>query len=156
MPGRSPKVPFLGRERYVFMFLCSKNGACGHPLLRIPGKGNNLKCRCYFCGKTVQSPSLIAEHFPGTVMDFTACSLPPPSAFTFDLLLKSDEVILFYFFIYLHMSESHLHVSKSLFIYLPLLQTTDHVPHPRTELLWRLFIKKDFTSHIYASITPHL
>jgi hypothetical protein len=23
-PGRPPKVPFLGRERYVFMFLCSK------------------------------------------------------------------------------------------------------------------------------------
>ncbi len=95
----------------------------------------------YFLGKTVQSPSLIAEHFPGTVTDFTACSLPPSSAFTFDLLPKSDDVVLFYF-IYLHVSKSHLHVSKSLFIYLPLLQTTVYVPHPRTELLWRHFIKK--------------
>ncbi len=31
-PGRPPKVPFFWRERYVFMFLCSKNCACGHPL----------------------------------------------------------------------------------------------------------------------------
>ncbi len=99
-------------------------------------------------GKTVQSLSLIAEHFPGTVMDFTACSLPPPLAFTFDLLPKSDDVVLFYFI--------YLHVSKSLSIYLPLLQTTVYVPHPRTELLWHHFIKKDVTHRIYASITPHL
>jgi hypothetical protein len=32
-PGRPPKVPFFGWERYVFMFLCSKNCACGHPLI---------------------------------------------------------------------------------------------------------------------------
>jgi hypothetical protein len=57
--------------------------------------------------------AFIVEHFPGTVMEFTACSLPPPLAFTFDLLPKSDDVVLFNF-IYLHMS-------KSLFIYLPLL-----------------------------------
>jgi hypothetical protein len=37
MPGRPPKVPFLGRERYVFMFICSKNCACGHPLRPEPG-----------------------------------------------------------------------------------------------------------------------
>ncbi len=84
--------------------------------------------------KTCLSPSLIAEHFPGTVMDFTACSLPPPSAFTFNLLPKSDYVVLFYFI--------YLHVSKSLFIYLPLLQTTVYVPHPRTKLRWHHFIKK--------------
>jgi hypothetical protein len=109
----------------------------------------------YKKGKTVQSPSLIAEHFPGTVTDFTACSLPPLLAFTFDLLPKSDDVVLSYF-IYLHVSKSHLHMSKSLFIYLPLLQTTFYEPHPRTKLLWHHFIKKDVTSHIYASITPHL
>ncbi len=106
-------------------------------------------------GKTVQTPSLIAEHFPGTVTDFTACSLPPPLAFTFDLLPKSDSGVLFYF-IYLHVSKSHLHVSKSLFIYLPFLQTTFYEPHPCTKLLWRHFIKKDVTGCIYASITPHL
>jgi hypothetical protein len=72
-----------------------------------------------------------------------------------DLLPKSDNVVLFYF-IYLHVSKSHLHVSKSLFIYLPLLQTTVYVPHPCTELLWHHFIKKDVTGRIYASITPHL
>ncbi len=88
-------------------------------------------------------------------MDFTACSLPPPLAFTFNLLPKSEEVVLFYF-LYLHMSKSHLHVSKSLFFYLPLLQTTVYVPHPRIELLWRHFIKKDVIGRIYASITPHL
>ncbi len=60
----------------------------------------------YFYGKTGLSPSLIAEHFPGTVTDFTACSLPPPSAFTFDLLPKCDDVILFYF-IYLHTSPTY-------------------------------------------------
>jgi hypothetical protein len=31
-PGRPPNVPFLGRERYVFMFLCEKNCAYGHGL----------------------------------------------------------------------------------------------------------------------------
>ena len=113
------------------------------------------KAEKFNIGKTVQSPSLIAEHFPGTVMDFTACSLPPPLAFTFDLLPRSDDIVLFYF-IYLHVSKSHLHVSKSLFIYLPLLQTTVYLPHPCTELLWRHFIKKDVTGRIYASITPHL
>ncbi len=101
-----------------------------------------------YIGKICLSLSLIAEHFPGTVTDFTACSLPPPLAFTFDLLPKSDDVAFFYFI--------YLHVSKSLFIYLPLLQTTVYVPHPRTELLWRHFIKKDVTGRIYASITPHL
>ncbi len=50
----------------------------------------------------------------------------------------------------------YLHMSKSIFIYLPLLQTTVYVPHPRTNLLWHHFIKKDVTGHIYASITPHL
>jgi hypothetical protein len=92
------------------------------------------KVRTLNIGKTGLSPSLIAENFPGTVLDFTACSLPPPSAFTFDLLPKSDGIVLFYFI--------YLHVSKSLFIYLPLLQTTFYVPHPRTKLLWRHFIKK--------------
>jgi hypothetical protein len=91
----------------------------------------------------------------GTVTDFTACSLPPPLAFTFDLLPKSDDMVLFYF-VYLHMSKSHLHVFKSLFISLPLLQTTVYVPHSCIELLWRHFIKKDVTGRIYASITPHL
>jgi hypothetical protein len=99
-------------------------------------------------GKTCLSPSLIAEHFFSTVTDFTTCSLPPPSAFTFDLLPKSDDVV-FFNFIYLH-------VSKSLFIYLPLLQTTVYVPHPHTKLLRRHFIKKGVTGRIYASITPHL
>ncbi len=120
---------------------------------REDGGNNSILCLIY--GKTVQSPSLIAERFPGTVTDFTACSLPPPLAFTFDLLPKSDDVVLFYF-IYLQVSKSHLHMSKSLFIYLSLLQTTVYVPHPCTELLWCHFIKKDVTVHIYASITPHL
>jgi hypothetical protein len=102
----------------------------------------------YSEGKTGLSLSLIAEHFPGTVTDFTAFSLPPFIAFTFDLLPKRDNVILFYF-IYLHMS-------KSFFIYLPLLQTTFYVPHLCTELLRRHFIKKDVTGRIYASITRHL
>ena len=88
----------------------------------------------YLEGKTVHSPSLIVEHFPSTVTDFTAFSLPPPLAFTFDLLPKSDDVVIFYFI--------HLHVSKSLFIYLPLLKTTVYVPHPHTKLLWCHFIKK--------------
>jgi hypothetical protein len=114
-----------------------------------------LERNCSKIGKTVQSQLLIAEHFPCTVTDFTACSLPPPLAFTFDLPPKSDDVVLFYF-IYLHVSKSHLHVSKSLFICLPLLQTTVYVPHPRTELLWHHFIKIDVTGRIYASITPHL
>jgi hypothetical protein len=34
-PARPPKVPFLGRERYVFMFLGEKNCACGH-CLKVP------------------------------------------------------------------------------------------------------------------------
>jgi hypothetical protein len=109
----------------------------------------------YLEGKTVHSPSLIVEHFPSTVTDFTAFSLPPPLAFTFDLLPKSDDVVLFYF-IYLHVSKSHLHVSKSLFIHLPLLQTAVYVPHPCTKLLWHHFIKKDVTGCLYASLTPHL
>jgi hypothetical protein len=32
MPARPPKVPFLGWERYVFLFLGEKNCACGHGL----------------------------------------------------------------------------------------------------------------------------
>jgi hypothetical protein len=32
-PARPPKVPFLGRERYVFMFLGETNCACGHELI---------------------------------------------------------------------------------------------------------------------------
>jgi hypothetical protein len=76
--------------------------------------------KTYHHGKTCLSPSLIVEHFPGTVTDFTACSLSPPLAFTFDLLPKTDDVVLFYFI--------YLHVSKSLFIYLPLLQTTVFSP----------------------------
>ncbi len=31
-PSRPPNVPFLGRERYVSMFLCEKICACGHGL----------------------------------------------------------------------------------------------------------------------------
>jgi hypothetical protein len=93
--------------------------------------------------KTCLSLSLIVEHFPGTVTDFTACSLPPPSALPLIYSQKSDVVVLFYFI--------YLHVSKSIFIYLPLLQTTVYVPHPRTELLWCHFIKKDVTGRIYAS-----
>ncbi len=31
-PARPPKVPFGGRERYVFMFICSKKCACAHCL----------------------------------------------------------------------------------------------------------------------------
>jgi hypothetical protein len=53
----------------------------------------------YILGKTGQSPSLIAEHFPGTVTDFTAFSLPPQIAFTFDLPPKSDDVSLCWFHI---------------------------------------------------------
>jgi hypothetical protein len=72
-----------------------------------------------------------SEHFPGTVTDFTACSLPSPLAFTFDLLPKSDNVVLFYF-IYLHVSKSHLHVSKSLLFTSPssrpLFMYLTHVP----------------------------
>jgi hypothetical protein len=75
-----------------------------HPKLAEPGlalreflattAGQKLRfCAIYF-GKTGLSPSLIAEHFPGTVTDFTACSLPPPSACTFDFLPKSDDVVL--------------------------------------------------------------
>ncbi len=41
----------------------------------------------------------IAEHFPGTVTDFSAFSLPPRIAFTFDLLLKSVSVSLCWFHI---------------------------------------------------------
>jgi hypothetical protein len=32
MPARPPKVPFWGRERYVLMFFCKKNCACGQGL----------------------------------------------------------------------------------------------------------------------------
>ncbi len=39
----------------------------------------------------------IAEHFPGTVTDFTTFSRPPFLAFTFDLLPKSDDVLLFHY-----------------------------------------------------------
>ncbi len=133
---------------------CSKNRFTSRQRadLTFLGKTSSRKepgfLTCLVLGKTGLSPSLIAEHFPGTITDFTACNLPPPLAFTYDLLPKSDNVVLFYF-IYIHMS-------KSLFIYLPLLQTTFYVPHPRTELLWHHFIKKDVTGHIYASITPHL
>jgi hypothetical protein len=41
----------------------------------------------------------IAEHFPGTVKDFTTFSLPPFLAFTFDLLPKRDNVALCWFHI---------------------------------------------------------
>jgi hypothetical protein len=75
--------------------------------------GSTRKFVEIYLWKTGLSPSLIAENFPGTVTDFTTCSLPPPLAFTFDLLPKSDDIVLFYFI--------YLHVSKSLFIYLPLL-----------------------------------
>jgi hypothetical protein len=60
----------------------------------------------------------IAEHFPGTVTDFTACSLPPPSAFTIDLLPKSDDVVLFYF------------ISPRLQITPPRVQITFYLPPP--------------------------
>jgi hypothetical protein len=33
MPARPQNVPFWGQERYVFMFLCEKNCACGHHLM---------------------------------------------------------------------------------------------------------------------------
>ncbi len=36
------------------------------------------------------------QHFPGTVTDFTTCSLPPFLVCTFDLLPKSDDVVTFY------------------------------------------------------------
>ncbi len=71
-------------------------------------------------GKTCQSPSLIAEHFPGTVTYFTTCSLPPFSVCTFDLLPKSDNVVTFYW-IYLHFPKHFLFTSpssKPLFMYL--------------------------------------
>jgi hypothetical protein len=42
---------------------------------------------------------IIAEHFPGKVMDFTTFNLLPFLAFTFDLLPKSDEVALCWFHI---------------------------------------------------------
>jgi hypothetical protein len=74
----------------------------------------------FFKGKTCQSPSLIAEHFPGTVTDFTTCSLPPFSVCTFDLLPKSDNVVTFYQ-IYLHFPKPFLFTSPSsrpLFMYL--------------------------------------
>jgi hypothetical protein len=54
---------------------------------------------CIKKGKPGQSPSLIAEHFPGKVTDFTAFSLPPRIAFTFHLLPKSDDVSLCWFHI---------------------------------------------------------
>ncbi len=57
--------------------------------------------------KTGQSPSLIVEHFPGTVTDFTTFSLPPFLDFTFALLPKSHNVALFGF-IYLHVSKYEL------------------------------------------------
>jgi hypothetical protein len=75
-------------------------------------------------GKTCQSPSLIAEHFPCTVMYFTTCSLPPFSVCTFNLLPKSDNVVTFYQ-IYLHFPTRFLFTSPSsrpLFMYLT------HVP----------------------------
>ncbi len=71
-----------------------------------------------FFGKTVQSPSLIAEHFPGTVTDLTACSLPPPLAFIFNLLPKSDDVVLFYF------------ISPHVQITPPCVQITFYLPPP--------------------------
>ncbi len=43
MPGRPPNVPFFGQERYVFMFLCEKNCACGHGLM-VP----SLSCKVFF------------------------------------------------------------------------------------------------------------
>jgi hypothetical protein len=75
---------------------------------------------CFQNGKTCQSPSLIAEHFPCTVTDFTTCSLPPFSVCTFDVLPKSDDVVTFYW-IYLHFPEHFLFTSpssKPLFMYL--------------------------------------
>jgi hypothetical protein len=32
-PSRPPKVPFLGLERYVFMFLCFQKHSCGQCLM---------------------------------------------------------------------------------------------------------------------------
>ncbi len=78
----------------------------------------------FFIGKTCQTPLLIAEHFPGTVTDFTTCSLPPFSVCTFDLLPKCDDVVTFYQ-IYLHFPRHFLFTSPSsraLFMYLT------HVP----------------------------
>ncbi len=46
-PGRPPKVPFFGRERYIFMFLCEKNCACGHPL-KLDGLAVNFPPEGYF------------------------------------------------------------------------------------------------------------
>jgi hypothetical protein len=43
-PGRPPKVPFFGWERYVFMFLCEKNCACGHPLSAKTSAKNMIYC----------------------------------------------------------------------------------------------------------------
>jgi hypothetical protein len=71
-------------------------------------------------GKTCQSPSLIAEHFPGTVTYFTTCCLPPFTVCTFNLLPKSDNVVTFYQ-IYLHFPKHFLFTSpssKPLFMYL--------------------------------------
>jgi hypothetical protein len=99
----------------------------------------------------------IAEHFPGMVQS-RILSLVVYLHLWLLPLIYSQKVTTsyFFYFIYLHVSKSHLHVSKSLFIYLPLLQTTVYEPHPSTELPWCHFIKKDVNGHMYASITPQL
>jgi hypothetical protein len=61
------------------------------------GRSPHLIRMLIFFGKTGQSPSLIVEHFPGTVTDFTNFSLPPRIAFTFELLPKNDNVSLCWF-----------------------------------------------------------
>jgi hypothetical protein len=54
-PGRPPKVPFLGQERYVFMFLCEKNCACGHPLRRLCDAGLKINAaRLTFCALEIE------------------------------------------------------------------------------------------------------
>jgi hypothetical protein len=98
--------------------------------------------------KTCLSPSLIVDHSPGIVTDLPLVVYLHLWLLPLIYSQKSDDVVLLYFI--------YLHASKSLFIYPPFLQTTVYVPHSCTKLLWRHFIKKDVTSCIYASITPHL
>ena len=98
-------VAKAGRTRCEYCKIMTPGGYWP-PSLRaeIGDFGSDVSCsfcplRGFLFGKTCQSPSLIAEHFPGTVTYFTTCSLWPPfSVCTFDLLPKSDNVVTFYQF----------------------------------------------------------
>jgi hypothetical protein len=74
-----------------------------------------------FYGKTAQSLSLLAEHFPCNYKNLPACSL---------LRFQFVPSIVGNFLSKLPT------LSRTLFIYLPFLQTTVYIPHACSELIW--------------------